>query len=237
MQKSPMFHPPDVGGTSPEPGDSQAIRQGPRCARANRSARSRGFTLIELMVGLTIFALLMLLGAPTFGTWMQNSRIRTTAEAISEGLQFARGEAVTRNTRVRFQLTSTLDSSCAPSAAGQNWVVNLDPDSDAASVTSRCDAAPSDTVAPRILRSRPGAEGSGASLVAASQPSVVFNGVGRPTPMPAGDVVIDVSNPAGGDCQVDGGPMTCLRLVVSPVGQIHMCNPSFASTDPQGCPP
>lgn len=198
--------------------------------------RERGVTLIELMVGLSIIALVMLLGAPSFGTWMQNSRIRTTAEAITEGLQFARAEAVARNARVRFQLTSTLDGSCEPSVAGANWVVNLDPDGDAAAVTSRCDAAPSESSAPRILRSRPRAEGSGASVVAANQASIVFNGLGRPTPLPAGDMRVQVTSPAG-DCQVDGGPMSCLRVEVSPLGQIRLCNPSFPATDPQACTP
>lgn len=195
-----------------------------------------GVTLIELMVGLSILALVLLLGAPSFGTWMQNSRIRTTAEAITEGLQFARAEAVARNTRVRFQLTSTLDASCAPSASGADWVVNLDPDGDAAAVTNRCDAAPSESTAPRILRTRARAEGSGASVVASNQASIVFNGLGRPTPLPAGDMRVQITSPTA-DCQADGGPIACLRVEVSPLGQVRMCNPNFTTPDPQACTP
>ena len=52
-----------------------------------------GFTLIELMVGLAIFAFLMVMGAPSFATWVQNSHIRTATEAIQNGIHLARAIA------------------------------------------------------------------------------------------------------------------------------------------------
>ena len=41
--------------------------------------RPRGFTLIELMVALAIAALLLLLGVPSFTTFLRNSEIRSTS--------------------------------------------------------------------------------------------------------------------------------------------------------------
>jgi len=70
--------------------------------------------------------------------------------------------------------------------------------------------------------------------VAATQSVVVFNGLGRVTPVPAGNIDIDISNPSGGACAA-AGPMRCLRIRVSTGGQIRMCDPILASTDPQGC--
>ena len=195
---------------------------------------ARGVTLVELMVGLSILAAVLALAAPNLGTWVQNGRIRSSAESMLSGLQFAKSEAVARNARVRFQLTTTLDNSCALSTTGGNWVVNLDPDAAVGAVAGNCGAAPSDTVAPRILQSKPAAEGSGAVIATTDEPSAsfVFNGLGRLTPVPAGNLKIDFTNPTGGDCATASGPMTCLRIVVSAAGQVRMCNPKITSPDP-----
>lgn len=190
----------------------------------------QGTTLVELLIGLAIIAVLFSLGSPAFFSWIQNSQIRTSAEAIQNGLHLARGEAVRRNTSVRFQLTSTVTAACGLSTTGGNWVVSLD------DPTAACNSAPSDIVAPRIIQSRSTAEGSPNVAVAAGQASIIFNGLGRVTPVPAGNIDIDVTNPTGGACAtaaVDG--MRCLRIRVSTGGQIRMCNPILAATDPQGC--
>lgn len=198
-------------------------------------------TLIELMVGIAIVAMLLMLAAPSLTTWIQGTHIRTAAEAIQNGLTLARGEAVRRNTTVRFQLTSTLDSSCALSMSGTNWVVSLDDPS------GLCDSAAPDSAdpnppAPRIIQKRAGAEGSRNALVASTQFSVVFNGLGRVTP-PA-NISIDITNPTGGACiptlpavPAAGQTMRCLRVVVSPGGEVRMCDPAFvfSTTNPQGC--
>lgn len=195
----------------------------------------RGVTLVEMIVVMAIAATLVMMAAPTFTGWVINSRIRTTAEAVQSGLQLAKAEAVARNTRVRFQLTTTLDNTCVASVNGANWVVNLDPNADPDEVEGACDSAPSDANAPFILQTRPAAAGSGNSQVAATAASVVFNGLGRPVPAPAGNITIAITNPAGGTCTSVGGDVTCLSVVLTPAGQIRMCNPAFPANDPQGC--
>jgi type IV fimbrial biogenesis protein FimT len=56
-----------------------------------------GFNLIEVMVSLTVLGILISLGVPSFAEWLQSQRIRASAEAIINGLQVARGEAIRRN--------------------------------------------------------------------------------------------------------------------------------------------
>lgn len=186
--------------------------------------------MIELMVGIAIVAVLFAVAAPSFSTWIQGAQIRTAAEAIQNGLTLARTEAVRRNTTVRFQLTTTLGGSCALSTTGTNWVISQDDPSGA------CQSDISDTIAPRLIQTRPGGSGSQNAQLLADQSTIIFNGLGRVTPLPAGNININISNPVGGAC-VPAGPMHCLRVVVSPGGQVRMCDPVFASTDPQGCPP
>lgn len=196
---------------------------------------SRGLTLIELLVGMSILALLMVMAAPSLGEWMTNARLRNTAEAISASLQFAKGEAVARNTRVRFQFTSTLDNACNVSNTGPHWVVNADPDANAAAVEGACDAALSDTTAPRMLGRHDARENGASTVIEASSASLVFNGLGRVTPVPAGNISIDVRSTDGSDCVANGGSLSCMRVLVSAVGQIRVCNPAISHSHPGAC--
>lgn len=189
----------------------------------------RGMTLIELIIGMAIVGLLMVLGLPSFGQWLQNSQIRTAAESIQNGLQLAKAEAVRRNTTVRFSLIDVATASCALSTTGINWVISRDDPS------GMCDVAASDTNAPRIIQTRSAAEGTGNVVVAAGQSAIVFNGMGRVIPVPGAAITIGISNPTGGTCATSGGSMRCLNVVVSTGGQVRMCDPALASTDPRGC--
>jgi len=193
------------------------------------NSRSTGASLIELMIGIAIFSTVLGLAAPSFGIWIQNTQVRTASDGVQNGLQLARAEAIRRNKPVRFQLTSSLDSSCALSTTGTDWVVSLDDPSGA------CGNAPSDTVAPRILQTRAGAEASSNVRMAADQTTIVFNSLGRITPVPAGTIQLNLSNPTGGACVSVGGNVRCLRVVVSVSGQIRLCDPALASTDVRGC--
>jgi len=189
----------------------------------------RGFSLIELIVGIVILGVLMAMAAPRFTDWLRNARIRTSAEAIQNGLQLARAEAVRRNATVRFQLVNSLDDTCAIATTGPHWVVSMD------NPAGQCASAPSDTAAPRIIQVRNRAEGSIQTLVAAGQSALVFNGLGRLTPVPAANVAIDVSSTTGGTCVASGGSVRCLRVLVSVGGQIRMCDPALPAGDAQAC--
>ena len=67
---------------------------------------SWGFTLIELMVTVTVVALFASLAAPSFRQLVATQRVRTAASAITESLLVARSEAVKRNTNVTFKVTN-----------------------------------------------------------------------------------------------------------------------------------
>ena len=192
--------------------------------------KSSGFTLIELVVVLTIFGILIAIGMPQFATWTQNSKIRTAAHAIQDGLQLARAEAVRRNAAIRFQLTTTIDAGCALSTVDVNWVVSFD-DPAGACDTSINDAFPiSDAVnnpAPRIIQKRAAAEGSSQVVANSSQTFVTFNGLGRLSGVAPADLSIDISP--------SSGAARNLRVTVTAGGQIRMCDPALPSGDPQRC--
>ena len=67
-------------------------------------SKSSGMTIIELMMGIAILAIVLGIAAPSFSQWTRNLQIRNAAEAITNGIQRARAEAVARNTNVSFSL-------------------------------------------------------------------------------------------------------------------------------------
>ena len=69
-----------------------------------KHANCKGVTLIELLIGMAILALILGLGLPSISTWMQNTQLRSAADAVQSGLQLARAEAVKRNTSVGFTM-------------------------------------------------------------------------------------------------------------------------------------
>jgi type IV fimbrial biogenesis protein FimT len=169
----------------------------------------QGFSLVELVVAIGIVGVLLALAAPSYRSWTQNTKIRGTTEAILNGIQLAKAEAVRRNTTLRFQLVSTLDNTCVLGTAGSSasygtWIISRD---DPTNPNSVCDTAPlaedadlSNAVAPAIIRVRPATEGSSNVVVVAGtapgvgQPSISFNGLGRvltgPLPLLPSNLVI-----------------------------------------------
>lgn len=178
-----------------------------------------GFTLIELMFAVAIVGILLAAGLPEASNWIQNTKVRTAAETISNGMQLARGEAVRRNTQVEFVLTNTVPIAAnvpalAPATSGPFWVV-------------RKFQTGGYTVAD-FVQGGGNEVTSSSAVVSAADADVVFNGLGR-TDLAAGALTIQVTNPTGGACVAASGPMRCLNVVVQPGGQIRMCDPAIAA--------
>lgn len=70
----------------------------------NMHIKSRGFSLIELMVAIAVLAIILTFALPNFQTWIRNIQVTNAAQSITAGLQKARGEAVARNANVSFTL-------------------------------------------------------------------------------------------------------------------------------------
>jgi type IV fimbrial biogenesis protein FimT len=195
----------------------------PQCF--GRAALQHGFTMIEVMVVVTIVSLVLLFGVPTMSSWMQSSQIRNASESIQSGLQLARNEAVARNDSVQFVLTTV-----AGGGTASDWTVRC------VTPTANCPGVGNVAPAKTEIEKRVAAEGSANVQVATAQPTIVFNGMGRVTPTPAGTIQIDITNPTGGTCAAVGGAMRCLRVMITSGGQSRMCDPALAlAANPRGC--
>lgn len=180
--------------------------------RARPAIRAAGFTLVELMIGIAIMAVVMTLGMPSYSEWIQNTRLRNAAEAISHGLQLARSEAVTRNTTVKFAL-----------GAGSSWSVGCD------TASASC---------PAVIQSRATGEGSSAAITVTPSDgaTIKFNSLGRmssPAPGAGAFTKIDVDvAPA----VLSAAKSRELRITVDVGGNVRLCDPSVALTDARACP-
>ncbi|NKI95016.1 GspH/FimT family pseudopilin [Rhizobacter sp. SG703] len=208
-------------------------------AAVHRSC-ARGMTLVELMVGLAVFAVLLLLCVPSFADWLRNVRVRSTAESLQNGLQSARAEAVRRNAVVRFQLVDTLADDCQISASGPHWAINLGA---AQSPAGACATALGAGAAPNLLRVSPVVAGDAAATLSATRPVIAFDGLGRQTSTtsPASSAaLLSIAVGASGQSCAPAGTTRCLKVVVSPAGEVRMCDPARSAgntaADAMSCP-
>lgn len=91
-----------------------------------RGLRQRGFTLMELMVSITVLGVLTAITVPSFINMMNRNRLAGEANELLAAIQYARTEAIRTNTNVTFCGASAADAdSDAECADGQQpyWVV------------------------------------------------------------------------------------------------------------------
>lgn len=68
---------------------------------------NQGFTLVELMITLSVAAILMALAVPNFTTTIKNNRLTTQANELISSINYARSEAIRRGTSVSLESGST----------------------------------------------------------------------------------------------------------------------------------
>ncbi|MDR2000811.1 MAG: GspH/FimT family pseudopilin [Zoogloeaceae bacterium] len=174
-----------------------------KCAR-----KSGGFTLIELVITITVLAIALMIGLPSFQDWIRNAQIRTAAESIKNGLQMARLEAIKSNTPVIFSLVN--DGSTF-------WqIVDVRTDNTLQESTEKFNQV--------TIRPTPGSD-------------FAFNGLGRQwttkigakSPPDAAIASVDVSLPTVPNTR----PLT---VTVTAGGSVRLCDPAVhTSGDPRKC--
>jgi len=167
---------------------------------------AHGFTILELMVALTIAALLLTVGLPSFTTFLRNSEIRSTAESISNGLRVARTEATRLNKPVSFTLVGGSDP---------GWAIN------------EFNPATATLVQPPIQQYARVEAGKNSMAVTtpANAVAVTFNGLGRvisPSAIATPNLQqVDVASLVAGEART-------LRIYVEDARGIRMCDPDPA---------
>ena len=79
--------------------------------RLTQCCRSRGFTMIELMIAVTVLAILTAVALPFYGSFIAGQRIKTASFDMISQLTLVRSEAIKRNSTVTI----------APATGGIDW--------------------------------------------------------------------------------------------------------------------
>lgn len=82
-----------------------------------------GFTLLELMVGLAIVAIVFAVGVPGLGGYLAEQRVHDRADALLRALQVARSEAIRRGERVDVCPGAGGDCAAVPTPWEGGWRV------------------------------------------------------------------------------------------------------------------
>jgi type IV fimbrial biogenesis protein FimT len=175
----------------------------------------RGFSMVELMIGVVIMGILMSLAMPSFQAWLQNTQIRNAAESIQNGLQRARAEAVGRNTDVEFIL-----------GAGSSWTIQLP---DGTNIESRT--------------SNEGSVDVTVAVAPAGATTVTFNNFGGMLNANRGaDQTMGTADDTAPFTQVDFDSSVLaaadsreLRVTIGLGGNVRMCDPNAPAGSPRAC--
>lgn len=103
--------------------------------RAPRSARVKGFTLIELMTAVGIAAILLTVAVPGFENTIHSGRLTGAANELLVSLQTARMEAIRFNRSTVVCLSSDAEAAsphCVPAGAtdARGWITFVDNNGD-----------------------------------------------------------------------------------------------------------
>ena len=191
--------------------------------------RPGGFTLVELMVTISLMAILLALAAPSFSTWIRNAQVRTVSDSLQSGIRLAQAEAIRRHRQMVFFLTNqaTCTDATTADAGGSSWVLRSLP---------LLAGDPVETVQCGQLADMT------ADVNIAGATALCFNSIGRQVANAAPDV-------GGATCDLDASGTSTfnvsaanadrpLRVLVTLGGGIRMCDPAKAlsASTPDGCP-
>lgn len=170
--------------------------------------RTRGFSLVELIIVMAVFALLMSFGMPMYAQFMANSQIRASAETTAQAIQHARGEAMRRNTRVELTL-----------GTGTGWVVRDVPSNETLGERSENEGTHNSSVS-RVITP------NGAT-------TITFNGFGMVTKNDDGSAALSAIKFDSATLSAANSRDLC--VAISTMGGVRLCDPNITGTDTRSC--
>ncbi len=111
------------------------LRAGTNIRYMKRFAPARGFTLIEVLVVMSIVSILLALGAPSFRESIERNAVSGHANTFMNSIRYARSEAIRSGLTVAMCRSTNPESSSPSCAAGagdwvSGWIIFVNRDND-----------------------------------------------------------------------------------------------------------
>lgn len=192
-------------------------------------ARTRGFSLVEMMVAVALMGILMGIAVPYFQDYLVNNRVRAAAEQFVAATMQAKAEAATRNANVEILQTVSPPEDVATAVASstaEGWMIRPVGGGE------------------YIEGLRLSEDGQVRVTMTSNQDTVAFTPLGGTTLslIPLAVARFTFSYPAHGTCVHEGagGKVRCLQVAVTSTGRVKLCDPKTTAenaNDPRSCPP
>lgn len=186
-----------------------------------------GFSLIELMVAVSVVSILLAVAVPSFAGWIRNSQVRAVADSLQAGLRLAQAESVRRYRQVVFFRTTS--NACAAadtaSATGTFWQIRT-----IAAVTGDSPAVVQCGVLTDVAN----------GITFTGPAALCFNADGRQaavatTGVTGATCTLDATNPVSTYGVAHAQANRRLQIRVNLAGSIRMCDPDRSGAS-DGCP-
>lgn len=199
-----------------------------------------GFTLVEALIALAVFAVLLAIGVPRMADWVAGSKAGAATQFYAEGLALARAKALSHNSASRLVLTRNTES-------GQyDWRVDLCfPTPEAP-----CNAHAGNWSTPANAVKPEGTAGAGFTSVLRSAASLPTTSRMRITPGPDGATAVYFTPLGWVDARIEpnmmridldpvdanAAPFRAASVVLTLGGIAAKCEPNMPANDSRRCP-
>jgi type IV fimbrial biogenesis protein FimT len=211
-----------IGRTAPR---EQASIAGSR--RAVPLKVSPGFTLLELMITLSVLLILASLSLPAMQEMLERNRLKGAAQALAEDLQWVRGEAIRRNRDLHLLFN-----------AGSPWCYGISQTSACNCHLSDPDAANACTLSSndaRVLKHVHAADYAGVNAATTFEQGVTGFERRRGTTMRMGAGSGGSKRHGNGSVTFSNARGEQLRVILSMTGRVRVCSPDQSVPGFRGC--
>lgn len=206
---------------------------------ASPGAGRAGFTLVEALIALAVFAVLLAIGVPRMADWLAGTKAAAATQFYAEGFALARAKALSHNSASRLVLSRNADS-------GQfDWSVDLcfptpeDP----------CNAEAGNWSTPEEAVKPEGAAGAGFTSVLRSAAALPATSRMSVTPGPDGATAVYFTPLGWVDTRIEprmtridlapvagATPFRAASVVLTLGGIAAKCDPDAVANDSRRCP-
>lgn len=194
--------------------------------------RQTGMTLVELLVTLSIAAILTSFAVPSIQSLLESNRLTAANNQLVTAINYARSEAVKRNHHVAMCVRNSDGTGCASSGGFENgWLIFVDCNKNSAVDSSGCDFGPTQTnlAEPVLQDATPDFKGITIAGTNSVSPKIRFRPNGGIAGV-SGSLTLNTDDEAEQTLQIGSTPRQKIKIQAN-TGRIRSCKIPAGATD------